>query len=638
MRLKIILFLFINYLNKYNNAQEGAFRKNYIVEKNQTWNGHFYILRDEQPFFRVFHETHRKVFRDNPNAGRVSNEPPSIDAQLMEEHGSDQRLREAAKFWHEHNQKLIHNQTNNQNQQHLEHNYPFQRRIKRAEKSLNNNLKDDSKTLNELEILTKSLNSQQRKWMKAALNEIMKEGGGGGGEQNNEDNIQDNSMVLTVIERNQNKSEAKFGHHHLPAGEQKDSATWPWQLWPFMHCLTLECICPLFRGDVSGNQCILPNGKPLQRAIRKEFRTFSSEEMALFLETMRRFKKSGYYSRLGMIHRRSGVHSGPSFFPWHREFLKRLEIVYRSFHPENTAPVLGLPYWDSSLDGGLPAPEDSIMFSDYLLGEADDFGFVTNGLFANWTTMDGRHSFQRMFGDQEDGEFFNEGRIDYVLSQTSVDKVLTYSLPLHTCINYELDDRFLEYSHDYVHYFISGDMQERFSSSNDPIFFMHHGFVDSVWEMWRQKRQTRFQRERDYPRDDGECMPEWHFSDALMPMLQPLRNLDALSNNYTDNMYEYAKRPSCPNGDSEECGNTKFLWCDVKTNIGHPVCLAKVKPGGNCKGFEWSTEICYNGQCLEGRCTRVLEQQNKKYSKYEKQQKQIDKVYEHWHTESFMRR
>jgi hypothetical protein len=38
-----------------------------------------------------------------------------------------------------------------------------------------------------------------------------------------------------------------------------------------------------------------------------------------------------------------------------------------------------------------------------------------------------------------------------------------------------MDDRYLEYSHDYVHYFISGDMQERFSSSNDPIFFMHHG-------------------------------------------------------------------------------------------------------------------------------------------------------------------
>jgi hypothetical protein len=90
------------------------------------------------------------------------------------------------------------------------------------------------------------------------------------------------------------------------------------------------------------------------------------------------------------------------------------------------------------------------------------------------------------------GEFFNQARIDFVLSQTSVDRVMAFSLPLQvrfclalclcftassfkTCNNYEMDDRFLEYSHDYVHYFISGDMQERFSSSNDPIFFMHHG-------------------------------------------------------------------------------------------------------------------------------------------------------------------
>ncbi|KAF7637878.1 Tyrosinase_Cu-bd domain-containing protein [Meloidogyne graminicola] len=521
MKFKIIILL-INLIINLNNAQEGSFRKNYIVEKNQIWNGHFYILRDLQPFFRVYHETHKKVFRDNPNAGKIINQPTTnIDAQLMEEHGSDERLR----------------------------------------------------------------------------------------------------------------SEAKFGHHHLPKGEEKDSANWPWQLWPFMHCLTLECICPLFKGEVIGDKCILQNGKPLQRAIRKEFRTFTSEEMALFLETMRRFKKSGFYSRLGMIHRRSGVHSGPSFFPWHREFLKRLEIVYRSFHPENTVPILGLPYWDSTLDGGLPAPEDSIMFSDYLLGEADESGFVTTGLFSNWTTMDGRHSFQRMFGDQPDGEFFNEARIDFTLSQTNVDRVLAFSLPLHTCTNYELDDRFLEYSHDYVHYFISGDMQERFSSSNDPIFFMHHGFVDSIWEMWRQKRQTRHQRERDYPRNDGECMPEWHFSDAFMPMLQPLRNLDALSNNYTDNMYEYAKRPSCPNGQSEECGNIKYLWCDVKTNIGYPVCVAKIKPGGNCKGFEWSSEICYKGQCLEGKCTQINKEINKKHEK-----QQIDKIIEHWHTESFMKK
>jgi tyrosinase len=73
--------------------------------------------------------------------------------------------------------------------------------------------------------------------------------------------------------------------------------------------------------------------------------------------------------------------------------------------------------------------------------------------------------------------------------------------------------------------------------------------------MWRQQKQSRLQRERDYPRDDGECMPEWHFSYAYMPLLLPLRNLDALSNNYTDHMFEYAPRPSCDGGRSEECGN-----------------------------------------------------------------------------------
>lgn len=74
------------------------------------------------------------------------------------------------------------------------------------------------------------------------------------------------------------------------------------------------------------------------------------------------------------------------------------------------------------------------------------------------------------------GEFFNEARIDHVLSQDRVDRVLAYSLPLHvrlfpfpfllppfnnysshavqSCLNYKMDDRFLEYSHDYVHYFI----------------------------------------------------------------------------------------------------------------------------------------------------------------------------------------
>jgi hypothetical protein len=56
-----------------------------------------------------------------------------------------------------------------------------------------------------------------------------------------------------------------------------------------------------------------------QKAIRKELRTLSATELDLFMTTMRKFRDSGLYTRMGLVHRRSGVHSGPSFLTWHRE-------------------------------------------------------------------------------------------------------------------------------------------------------------------------------------------------------------------------------------------------------------------------------------------------------------------------------
>ncbi|KAL3123617.1 hypothetical protein niasHT_002508 [Heterodera trifolii] len=211
------------------------------------------------------------------------------------------------------------------------------------------------------------------------------------------------------------------------------------------------------------------------------------------------------------------------------------------------------------------------MDMDLLLGEPDEAGFVTNGLFAIWTRMDGGHSFQRMFVDQDDGEFINDARIDLVMTQDIVENVMAL-----------------------------------FSSSNDPIF-MHHGFIDSIWEHWRQNKQSRLQRETDFPRNNAACAPRWHFSEEFMSMLQPLWNIDVFFNNYTDNMYEFVPRPGCARtGNSEECGSSDYLWCDSRTNGGHAVCTSKMKPGGNCAGFEWSAEVCYgDSQCVEGRRTKA---------------------------------
>jgi hypothetical protein len=33
-------------------------------------------------------------------------------------------------------------------------------------------------------------------------------------------------------------------------------------------------------------------------------------------------------------------------------------------------------------------------------------------------------------------------------------------------------------------------MLDQSTSANDPIFFIHHSFVDMIWEIWRQRAQV----------------------------------------------------------------------------------------------------------------------------------------------------
>jgi hypothetical protein len=115
-------------------------------------------------------------------------------------------------------------------------------------------------------------------------------------------------------------------------------------------------------------------------------------------------------------------------------------------------------------------------------------------------------------------------------------------------------------------------------------------------------------------------MPVWHYLFSPMPMLEPLRNIDALSNMYTDNMYEYAPRPTCTKH-SDEC-QSEFLFCDTQTNR-QPKCSAKVKLGGNCSGFEWSDEVCYKGHCSQGRC---IEPKKNADEVHEKRPKHLHKL------------
>ncbi|KAI6217557.1 Tyrosinase-Cu-bd domain-containing protein [Aphelenchoides fujianensis] len=306
---------------------------------------------------------------------------------------------------------------------------------------------------------------------------------------------------------------------------------WPQKIREHVTCMDWECACPIYDGKVKDGKCELPDGQVLNKGLRKEYRQLTREEREAYVDMMNALQEDGTYHQIGRIHRAAGVHSGPSFFPWHREFLKRAEFIFRLYHPH-----IAVPYWDSTPESHLPAPKDSVMFSRHLMGEPNEDGDVYDSPFHNFTTLDNRPTFNRQLGNQD-------------------------------------------------------DLQQRSHLLPPPL--------------------TRKQREHDYPADDIECEPPLHFRKAKLPLLRPYRNVDGLSNKYTDNLAEYAPRPTCRSS-SAECaseyavkaasGNQSFLFCDTTTMPDDPHCVSKVRLNGNCTGFEWSDEICYEGRCVDGEC------------------------------------
>lgn len=208
---------------------------------------------------------------------------------------------------------------------------------------------------------------------------------------------------------------------------------------------------------------------------------------------------------------RNAAHSGPSFFPWHRQMILLYE---RDLQRVSGNPNLALPYWDWAADqdsGTLPATWK--VFQVFSLGGKTNIGFggdgdasgnVQTGSFraGAWRIVDDQGvlvsgsagNLQREFGRDSAATTLPTGKdVSDALNLSVYDTAPWDSRSSSSCRNSSEgwagptgvvpDPKGEPELHNRVHVWVGGSMNPG-TSPNDPIFFLHHCNVDRLFSQW----------------------------------------------------------------------------------------------------------------------------------------------------------
>lgn len=119
------------------------------------------------------------------------------------------------------------------------------------------------------------------------------------------------------------------------------------------------------------------------------------------------------------------------------------------------------------------------------------------------------------------------------------------------------------------HLWVGGDMSSPMSNGYDPVFYLHHSFVDYVYELFRRRQ---FRRCGVDPALDYPDLPsgDTHAADSPMMGFDWLTNRDGIKHDWMDNWYDYESTPSCPNC-CEGCTFPPPIYCDRRRRV----CVAR---------------------------------------------------------------
>ncbi|KAJ9074751.1 hypothetical protein DSO57_1003405 [Entomophthora muscae] len=213
---------------------------------------------------------------------------------------------------------------------------------------------------------------------------------------------------------------------------------------------------------------------------RKEIRELKPEELKAYIDAIKTLHKKqkpdqpSKFDKYAATHvkQHKYIHGVPAFLPWHRQFIRNYELELQKINPAVT-----LPYWDWTIDS--QEPHNSPVLSSAMFGgngnSAEDM-CVTDGPFAHWmVTTPSPHCLRRDYADGKSVPPLTP--IDVmsgIISDTKEYEDFVFDLEVH---------------HGPLHLDVGGERGDLnpMHSPNDPLFFLHHTFIDMVWYNWQMK-------------------------------------------------------------------------------------------------------------------------------------------------------
>jgi tyrosinase len=274
---------------------------------------------------------------------------------------------------------------------------------------------------------------------------------------------------------------------------------------------------------------------------RKNVTALSRTERRRLVDALLALKRRGEYDEFVRTHIDHYVSDGedglrtahmtPSFLPWHRQFVLELERALQRVDASVT-----VPYWDwiRTRDASAVPWTDDLLGGD---GRRSD-GRVTTGPFAyaggEWTiresVTDATYLMRDLGRHRDPIGLPTRTELDRALAEPLYD-VAPWDSTSEKGFRNKLEGwgrgsgSAAWHTHNRVHRWVGGHMLGG-ASVNDPVFWMHHAFVDMQWTRWQQRhRGARYLPARQPGRGDAqhgrivarnERMPPWDVTPADM--------------------------------------------------------------------------------------------------------------------------